>query len=56
MGIFLPKYHCELNFIEQCWGCAGRVYRREARSSSGAILEHNVIIESLDAVLQSSMR
>jgi hypothetical protein len=24
--IFLPKFHFELNFIEQCWGYAKRIY------------------------------
>ncbi|KAJ8589479.1 hypothetical protein M405DRAFT_717033, partial [Rhizopogon salebrosus TDB-379] len=41
--IFLPKYHCEHNFIEQCWGLAERLYRKKDRSPSGAVLKQNVI-------------
>ncbi|KAF9227608.1 hypothetical protein BS17DRAFT_793306 [Gyrodon lividus] len=47
--IFLPKFHCKLNFIEQCWGFAKRLYRMKDWSSSEDVLEHNVI-SSLDAV------
>lgn len=41
--IFLPKFHPELNPIEQCWGAAKRVYRKFPALSKEADLEKNVI-------------
>src|ERR1700691_3908381 len=34
--LFLPKFHCELNFIEQCWSFAKRLYRQYPTSSKEA--------------------
>ncbi|KEP45155.1 DDE family endonuclease [Rhizoctonia solani 123E] len=47
--LYLPKYHCELNPIEQCWGAAKRVYRDSPTSSSEADLKRNML-SALDTV------
>jgi len=38
-----PKFHCELNFIEQCWGQAKSVYRTYPPSSKEEDLTRNTL-------------
>ncbi|KAJ6505357.1 hypothetical protein C8R45DRAFT_1209132 [Mycena sanguinolenta] len=51
----VPKFHPELNFIEQCWGYAKRIYRMFPESSSEEDLERNMLA-ALDSVPLASIR
>jgi hypothetical protein len=53
--LFLLKFHCELNPIEQCWEYAKGVYRQNLPSSTEADLEKNTVM-ALDAVSVISIR
>ena len=53
--VFLPKFHCELNFIEQCWGRAKSIYRTYPPSSSKEDLEANTL-RSLESIPLPMMR
>src|ERR1700683_5396173 len=41
MVIFLPKFRCELNFIEQCWSYVKQIYKHYLPSSKEANLEQS---------------
>jgi transposase len=53
--LFLPKFHPELNFIEQCWGYAKRLYRLNPESSQLEVLEKNALA-ALDGIPLVCMR
>ena len=52
--LFLPKFHCKLNFIEQCWGHAKTIYQTYPESSCEDCLEDNTVT-ALESIPLSMM-
>ena len=52
--IYLPKFHCELNYIEHLW-CAAKAYARSHCTYSFAALK-GMVPEALDSVSLATFR
>ncbi|KAI6039439.1 hypothetical protein EDC04DRAFT_2685234 [Pisolithus marmoratus] len=45
--LFLPKFHCELNFIKQCWGYAKQLPKKKAAWATRKYHGHHVLPVSI---------
>ncbi|KZT67640.1 hypothetical protein DAEQUDRAFT_672921, partial [Daedalea quercina L-15889] len=53
--LFLPKFHCKLNPIKQCWGHSKQDYRKCSPSSLETDLERNML-NALAVILLETIR
>ena len=54
-ALFLPKFHPELNPIEQCW-CYAKLMYREFPLSPKEVTMHSYVVNSLDAISLKHVR
>ena len=54
-SLFLPKFHPELNPIEQCW-CRAKLRYREHPLSSKECVMHSYVVETLDTISTRHIR
>jgi transposase len=54
-ALFLPKFHPELNPIEQCW-CRTKLMYRDSPLSSKVDVMHSYVVDTLDTISLKHIR